>query len=240
MNNSVLVYGAVFIVIVGLFIFLFLLVLRKNAGKKYFAELAQKNDFRTIKPEVEVFRVKALENIVNKDFLVSDSYSLKIKTGVIKYNLQETTLIGNGMIQESASAGEKKSIKYPCSFLLHLDPPRHLEMPARIKIRLKSSKNKQFCLWYDDLSSLFEEDDDLCKIYTISTDKPIRLEDIPGPLKSAVSKLVDKFPFKSDKDKGVLILTSKGWCILGSRAVSRKTYDSFFEIDEIIVNCWLA
>lgn len=218
--------------------FLRFIFLRKTAGNRYYSKLIKTNDFRKVNAEVEIFKIKGFENIINKEFLNWEDYFLKIKKGVIKSQHQDTFLLCDGIVeQEGKEEGSKKN-NFSCSFLLHLYPSTNLEIPVKLKIRLNNTVlTKQPVIWWNDWNFIIQDKGDSPAIFSVSSD--IKIED-GGMPENIRKKLLDflkkQFPFNKAGYKGILILSPKGWLILSTKATDQGMYSSLREIDKKLHN----
>ena len=235
MDINIILYAAVIVLVVLAAVFFFIFISRKIAGRKYFADLVKKNHFRFLKPNVEVFRVKGLENIINKDFLVSDDYSLSIKAGAVRYDLQETVLISDGVIEEVSPKEGKKGFSCHCSFFFHHNPAKQPGVSGMLKIRKNTGPQEKDLCWCQDLAFILKGEEAFYNDFVVSSESEISIESIPSELKEKMAAFTERFPFKNKKSKGVVIITSKGWLVLGVQGTSKAMYDSLLVFDRTIL-----
>ena len=226
--NSMIILA--FCVVAGIVIDIFIVInffSKSKRRKHFYKEIISKTNFKPIEADSYVLKTNRFGDIVKNDFLVFRDGNVKIVDGIMKYNVDESIVFCDCLIEGTSNSG-KKCRPFTYNLILHF---RKLPVSAVVKVRLGNHVSGKCPAIFDDLKFLIQADG-----FSLSSGTEITPTAIPAAFLSSLGEYKKRFPFVDPKQNGLLIFSDKGWLILSISAPRKDSLESLLDLDRNVAD----
>ncbi len=189
--------------------------------------LCLKSGFKVIEPDSYVLKSNRFGDIIAKDFLALGAGAVKISGGVIKYNLEESVILGDGVIMPLPGVRNAKPLTG--TVILHL---RKISVNGTVRIRINKPVTKVVPPFFNNLE--FEASPEASPGFKLSASVNLRDCGLKADFFRVITDYGDNFPFDGSRSRGVVVINEKGWFIFGADNTGCHPLECLVELDRRI------